>query len=343
MSCMPRTLLVAGGLLVATLGGAWGAAPSAAVEPAGNPPDPATIPTEAHLKVAFIGDGGSGPGAEAVLRLIRSEGADLVIHSGDFDYGNDPGRWDSLITSILGADFPYFASIGDGDVAAWPGYQKKLLERLARVKGATSVGDLGVRSACSCRGLFVILSGVGTMGTGHEAFIRDQLAGDRHIWKVCSWHQTQNAMQVGDKPDAVGWGAYEAAIQGGAIIATAHEHSYARTRTLVSAQRQSVDPACPGADTVCVGPGRSFVFQSGLGGRSIRSQKRCLPDTYPYGCNGEWADIYTRAQKAQFGALFIVFNVDGDPNRARGYFKTIEGATVDSFVIVHSAPVTAGR
>ena len=28
---------------------------------------------------------------------------------------------------------------------------------------------------------------------------------------------------------------------------------------------------------------------------------------------------------------------------ARGYFKNIEGATVDSFVIMHSDPVTAGR
>jgi len=204
------------------------------------------------------------------------------------------------------------------------------------VKGATLTGDLGVRSACTYRGLFFILSGVGTLGSNHEGFIHDQLNRDRHIWKVCSWHKNQEAMQVGGKTDEVGWPVYEEGIREGAIIATCHEHSYARTRTLTNAEHQTVDPVYTRADTVCVGSGRSFVIQCGLGGRSIRRQRRCLPASYPYGCNGEWADIYTRDQNADFGALFIVFSANGDPNRARGYFKNILGVTVDSFTIVHS-------
>ena len=139
------------------------------------------------------------------------------------------------------------------------------------------------------------------------------------------------------REDDVGWGAYAEAIRGGAIVATGHEHSYARTRTLVDAENQTVDPSCSDAVQLCVGPGRSFVFQSGLGGRSIRRQKRCLPTTFPYGCNGEWASIYTSSQGAKYGALFIVFNVEGNPNRARGYFKNIAGVVVDSFTVVRSA------
>ncbi len=327
-------LLLGATLLIAQLG-PGSAAPSIVVASvADDTLSSAPIPTSPNLTVAFIGDGGFSDGTRAVLQLIRRERADLVIHSGDFDYGDNPAQWDSLITSILGADFPYFASIGDAELAAWPGYQRKLEERLARVRGATASGDLGVRSACTYRGLFFILSGVGTAGTGHEGFIHDQLARDRHLWRVCSWHKNQQAMQVGNKPDAVGWRSYNEGIQGGAIIVTGHEHSYARTRTLISAEHQTVDSLCAGADTVCVGPGRSFIVQSGLGGRSIRSQKRCFSSMYPYGCNGEWAEIYTRTQHADFGALFIVFNPDGHPDRARGYFKNVGGVTVDSFTVV---------
>ena len=80
-------------------------------------------------------------------------------------------------------------------------------------------------------------------------------------------------------------------------------------------------------------PGATFVFVSGIAGASIRDQERCLPTTYPYGCKGEWASIYTSDQNAQYGALFIEFHVDGDPNKARGYFKDIDGAVVDQFTV----------
>ena len=38
-------------------------------------------------KVAFIADQGISNDAKAVLELIQREGADLVIHQGDFGYG----------------------------------------------------------------------------------------------------------------------------------------------------------------------------------------------------------------------------------------------------------------
>ena len=83
-----------------------------------------------ELRVAFIGDQGLGPNAIAVLELIKDEGAQMVLHQGDFDYKDDPGKWDRQFSDVLGSDFPYFASIGHHDVNAWSGYQKKLSERL---------------------------------------------------------------------------------------------------------------------------------------------------------------------------------------------------------------------
>ncbi|TMA58861.1 MAG: hypothetical protein E6J80_04470 [Deltaproteobacteria bacterium] len=127
----------------------------------------------------------------------------------------------------------------------------------------------------------------------------------------------------------MGWADYEECRKGGAIIATAHAHSYARTRTLSNTQTQTVDPAWPGANTLRVVPGSTFVFHAGLGGRGIGNHERCLPLTYPYGCKGEWAKIYTIDQSAKFGALFITFNVDGG-----AFFNIKDSLTpIDSFTI----------
>jgi len=158
--------------------------------------------TEPNLKVAIIGDQGSGGNAQAVLRLIRDERADMVLHVGDFDYEDNPARWDANITAILGANFPYFGAIGNHDVDRWGGpggYQAKLRERLQRIAGAECTGDLGVKSSCRYRGLFFILSGAGTMGSGHEAYIRQQLEADGSIWRIVTWHKNQQEMQVGGK------------------------------------------------------------------------------------------------------------------------------------------------
>ena len=293
--------------------------------------------TMPNLKVAFIGDQGRGSSARAVLELIRDEGAVMVLHQGDFDYSDDPEAWDGLISGVLGPSFPYFASVGNHDVNAWAGaegYQQKLLDRLSRIPGARCVGEYGVKAACTYQGLFFILSGAGTLGSGHAAYIREQLAGNDSVWSICSWHKNQRAMQVGGKSDEVGWGPYEACREGGAIIATGHEHSYSRTKTLNNTEFQTGAPLWPDPDAVRVGDGSTFVFVSGLGGASIRTQERCRPTTPPYGCNGEWASIYTSEQAAKYGALFIEFNVDGNPRKAVGYFKNIDGEAVDSFTVV---------
>ena len=199
-----------------------------------------TVPID--FKVAFIGDQGIGKNSTSVLKLIKSENADMVIHSGDFDYRNNPEIWERQINDVLGSDFPYFASIGNHDVENWIEYQKKLSERLSKIPNVKCIGDLGVKSSCYYQGLFFILSGPGTMGLGHDAFIKNMLEQDDSIWRICSWHKNMNAMQVGGKNDETGWAVYEKCKNGGAMIVTGHEHSYSRTKTLVDISHQIVDP-----------------------------------------------------------------------------------------------------
>jgi len=172
----------------------------------------------------------------------------------------------------------------------------------------TCNGELGVKSSCTYQGLFFILSGVGTLGSGHDTFIKDELSRDDSIWSICSWHKNMKAMHIGTREDdATGWPVYEECRIGGAIIATGHEHSYERTRTLSSIQNQIIDPDWSDPNNVLVSEGSSFVFVSGLAGRNIRDQDRCEPIVFPYGCNDVWASIYTSSQGANFGALFCSF------------------------------------
>src|SRR5688572_17751661 len=99
------------------------------------------VPTEPELKVAFIGDSDYGTNFRAVLNLIKAEGADMVVHLGDFDYHDDPDGFFAVVDSILGPNFPYFIIIGNHDVASWPTncgdadgcYAQFALDRMARI------------------------------------------------------------------------------------------------------------------------------------------------------------------------------------------------------------------
>jgi len=294
------------------------------------------ISTDPNLRVAFIADQSLNGGA--VLNLIKSEGADMVLHQGDFDYVNDHSQWNEMISNVLGDDFPYFATVGGHDIIKWNEYQPLLYDRLNKIPGAKCIGDLGIKSSCTYKGLFFILASPGIQlldrdVSGYDSFIENQLNNNDHIWRVCSWARNMESMQVGDKGDATGWEVYNKCKDGGAIIATGHSHSYARTKTLIDMEKQIVDTQWPEPNRLRVKEGATFVFVSGLGGESIPIQTRCLPTTYPYGCNGEWASIYTASQDATYGALFCTFNVDGQPNKAHCYFKNIDGVVIDEFTI----------
>lgn len=282
------------------------------------------------LKVAFIADQGGGRNAIAVLQLIAAEGAQMVIHSGDFDYRNNPDKWDGRISQFLGPDFPYFASPGNHDLKKWfgeDGYQAKLIQRLVRVRGAHCIGDLGTRSACTYKGLFFILSSVGTIpmvpdDADHIAFIRDQLARATAPMRICSWHKNQHKMQIGSKTNTIGWGPYEACREGGAFIVTGHHHAYARTHLLSSFEHQLVANT---SSSLVISPGRSFVVVSGLGGASVSGMVRAGP---------WWAVAHARQQGATFGALFCTFFTGGDPRWASCYFMDIARQVPDRFTIV---------
>jgi hypothetical protein len=290
-------------------------------EPA-TPPLPVEAPPPGY-KIAFIGDQGVGLGASLVLKMIKDEGAKLLVHLGDFDYLNDPAAWDNRNDSVLGASFPRIAVIGNHDLYAWKGpngYGERIRARMAGL-GLNVKGEAGAQCSFRYNGIFFVLTAPGLLRSDNADFIRRELAEDHSLWKISAWHMNQAIMQVGGKPDEVGWEVYEESRLGGAIIATAHEHSYSRTHLL---SRMSVPVVFSRDSVLGVRKGRTFAFVSGLGGEEVRPQLR----------SGDWwAKIYTANQGAAPGALFAEFNVDGDPRKSRWYFKSVDGTVVDRFVV----------
>lgn len=299
--------------------------------------------TPENLRVAFFGDHGLGPDSIATLQLVLAEDADFLVILGDFDYDDDPSAWHEQLDEGIGEDFPIFAVAGNHDKAAWDGYREVLMDRLEPIKNVDCQGEIGVQMNCLYQGVDLVLSGVGTMPapgeTSHEDYIAQTLEQSDAIWKVCAWHKNQHDMQLGGKSNEVGWGAYQACQGGGAIIATGHEHTYGRTRTLTDLGNHDAGHGAVGeVDTVTVGPGATFVFVSGMGGNEIRDfEADHADDTW-------WATQYTSNVfvqngdpvedfEAKLGVMFIDFYVDGDPYKARGYFKNLAGEMIDEFTI----------
>jgi predicted phosphodiesterase len=286
------------------------------------------LSTDPNLKIGFIGDTHTETNFTNVLNLVKNEGASALVVEGDMSYVADPTAWWNAVESVLGASYPVFISRGNHDDTSWSGYLPKAASHLGGATRESGAHDANYKT--TYRGLVIATIRKGDSGSNITPFLQN----DPHIWKICNWHQNQQSMQIGGKGDEMGWDVYETCRRLGAIIQTGHEHSYERTKTLTSTSSQTVDASCAGATALCVGPGRTFVTVTGLGGNSVRDQTRCLPSTPPYGCNGEWAFIYASNQNATHGAQFITFNAGG-PKTATGYFKDIDGQTVDTFTITH--------
>jgi len=289
--------------------------------------------------------------ADAVLALVAREGADGVLHGGDFDYRDDPAAWEAKIDAVLGPGFPYLATVGNHDAYAWAGpdgYQARIARRAKNTAGLACSGEVGQSASCTLRGLRIVQSCVGVteldpVGCAADApdqldFLANALGERSHVWTLCSWHKNQHDFQIGAKLDEVGFEAYRLCMAEGALIATAHEHSYARTTTLTDIGNTFAGHgAYAQRDVVEVAPGKTFVFVSGLGGRSIRAfDPSHAHDSWwgAYAASDVWrAHGVTQPGTADYGALFIRFYVDDQPDKAHAYFKDVRGRVLDEFDI----------
>jgi len=248
-----------------------------------------------NFTVAFLGDAGVGTNAKKVLDLVQANDTNLVIHAGDLGYEGGEDAWLALIRNRFGKSFPYLYPVGNHDLARWDDYQDYLELQTNHVPGLHCDGELGVNSHCFYNGFSILLSGVGTKGSDNELYLAQNVTRDDVLWRICSWHKNQRLMQVGDKTDEVGWGPYELCRQAGAIIATGHDHAFARTHLMSQFSPQNILST---ASTIRLTRGNTLALVSGLGGRGIHSTDAGLA------ANSWWGSVYSKDQGAKPGALF---------------------------------------
>lgn len=277
-----------------------------------------------EFKVAFIGDQGLGTTSRAVLELIRDEHTDLLLHQGDFDYENNPEAWYKETTNILGEGFPLLGTLGNHDVEESKNLYDTTLQRLVNeAPDLACWGKIGSKVNCHYENLNIVSVAPGVIPDDYGPYIQDAFTTNSNTWNICVWHKNQHAMQVGDKKDETGWDVYKNCKKAGAMIVTAHEHSYSRTY-LLDALTPLLHIATT-SSTMKLEPGKSFVVVSGMGGESIRPQTTNA---------SWWATVYSATQNADPGALFCVFNYKGDTHRAECYFKDINYVVADKFTIL---------
>lgn len=293
--------------------------------------------TEPNLKVAFIGDTAAGADFRAVLALVRRENAQLLLVQGDLTYaGDNAADWFPVIDDGINkahpgssalVTIPYFVARGNHDVD-WGNLGSGLRDRMAEWGVRAEDNDPTLRNySVVYKGLkMVFVDEVETEAPTRAEYVSERLENDPHLWKICSWHKNMRNSNVGPKTDEMGWDIYERCRRAGAIVAQGHSHTYSRSKTLTADQALTVDPACSDPFSVCVGPGKHFFFDSSLGGVDTRPLNATVAN------RPHFAAKYT----GNYGALFVEFHVDGNPRKARGYFKTVGDVVVDP-------PASSGR
>jgi len=278
---------------------------------------------QSGTKVAFTGDQGTDENARAVLTMIANEGVDLVLVQGDLGYDrNAATRWEANLSDTLGENFPVLSGVGNHENFEWHLYHRYIKNRINRVDGLSCSGNPGVKAHCKFDNLEIVQVSPGIREVAgvraednYPEYINDKFSGTSNKWRICTWHKNMREMQTGEKNNSTGWDVYRSCLNAGALIAVAHEHAYSRTHLMSNYQNQTVAHR---NSEMTLEPGKSFMFVSGLGGRSIREQKR----------GGDWwASIYTASQGATHGALICDF----ERITAQCYFKAIDGSVQDQF------------
>ena len=270
-----------------------------------------------------------------MLRLVASEGADLLMIQGDLGYGvSAAAQWERNINDALGPNFPVLVVVGNHENYEWPIYKSLTDQRMSRAGGLSCSGNTGVKATCQFGNVDIVQvsSGIhevdGVLADdGYADFIRSSFEQQTNRWRICSWHKNQNALQTGSKGDSTGWDIYDACLEAGAMVTVAHEHAYSRSYLLSDFENQTIVNR---ESDMTLQAGQSFVVVSGLGGREVRPQRR----------GGDWwASIYTATQGATHGALFCEF----EDTVAQCYFKAVDGSIPDQFTLRRGAQPLTGR
>lgn len=315
-----------------------------------------------EVTVALIGDTGADQMFGSVLHLVANENADVVMINGDLGYNSSPEKWnDRLKSSIDTSKYFVIGTLGNHDagskdkyLALFDGYRNDNKDLRTKCSGTTGVKEghdiIAVDEVCTFGNVSIIASGIGLVlsTTYLENRLEQKLKNvPKENWSLAGYHYTVTSMNPGIKGDENTYKFFDLLRQYGAIGAQAHTHSGMASCPIASPFVRGAEVKCHasfGSDLEArfVAPGIGLFMDSSLGGKEIRNRSRCH-SSKEKGCQ-HLVDLisdegYTRTDGTiksdfnPFGAMFIVFNLDGDPTKALAYYKSVDGKVVFKFNI----------
>jgi hypothetical protein len=319
----------------------------------------------ANLKVAFTGDTDSSPEGEAVMQLVKKQGAQALVVAGDLNYEKSNAKaWEAQINKNLGEDFPVIAARGNHD-KPWTSaghYLDRLTNRWNKLQEAgvlTWSGQPGMKSTVNFKGISFV-SVAPSNGVSHAdsaQYIQDAAQTDGVMWRVSTWHENMPAFRgnasCGSGGDLVGWEVFEASRAVGAIIVNGHNHNYSRSKALKctggacsvekmatcgeNGQVPIVDDSTPDpVGQVNLRPGATYVMLVGMGGHD----EGRISNTGPWWAKQGGSSCQAKGAPctvASSGATICTFNPGGkDPRKALCEYIDIDGRIIDSYTLTSS-------
>ncbi|ORX84497.1 hypothetical protein BCR32DRAFT_291305 [Anaeromyces robustus] len=305
-----------------------------------------------QFRLAIIGDSGSESRAKKPMGLSTY---DALLHLGDFDYSCKP---DAYFENILPSSrsFEFMGILGNHEGASECGddghakFKSNVYHEMEKNKEAKcEFSSSRCMWVCIYKNMRILGLTAGVNGCDKRdvqlSFLKSHLEGATEDWKICAWHFYDKYFHTGKYPDdgnivsGSGESFYDYCRKQGAIIFSAHDHVYARTRVMSQFSDPTIDKfdSKPDENIVQIREGATIDILNGAGGWEMYIEQGKHKD-FEW-----WQKKYAKGShnenEHKYGGLFCNFNVGGNSKKAYCEFLRVgsDEKPFDTFTIYKNA------
>lgn len=296
-------------------------------------------------KVAFVGDMGISTSTIKNLQNIKKENAQALVILGDFDYTDNPKFFEKMLDDNLGRDFPVLPVAGNHEDKKWFGddintYDNFVKNKINKLQNLCNIFDIGLNYECKIGPLHIVFISpdinIKQKVNKYADFISLMFTKDDNIkikdkntWNICAFHKNNIDYKIEkNRQDNIDINIYDNCRKNEALILNGHDHSYARSKTVLSFKEKLFSTSTKDLDKniIELKDDKTGLIIAGMGGKSLRDGIGSKDIT--------WNKTYSK----DYGILFCEFPMVNmstkKPNQARCYMQNISGENIDEFLLI---------